>query len=75
MPLEQVYPKLKKFFVDKMKVMTMNIDVLVQELARTAKKTAPDFDEIKRIILAIGQLLAADPEVKIKDEFLNSTLR
>ncbi|KAK5286430.1 hypothetical protein LTR43_010495 [Exophiala xenobiotica] len=71
-PLDQVYPKLKNFFVDKMQVMTMNINVLVQELAKTTKKTAPDFDEIKRIILAIGQLLAADPDVKIKDEFLTA---
>ncbi|KAK5457302.1 hypothetical protein LTS15_005083 [Exophiala xenobiotica] len=71
-PLDQLYPKLKNFFVDKMQVMTMNINVLVQELAKTTKKTAPDFDEIKRIILAIGQLLAADPDVKIKDEFLTA---
>jgi hypothetical protein len=71
-PLDQVYPKLKKFFVDKMKVMTMNINVLVQELAGTAKKTPPDFEEIKRIMLAIGQLLAADPNVKINEEFLKT---
>ncbi|KEF60999.1 uncharacterized protein A1O9_02563 [Exophiala aquamarina CBS 119918] len=72
-PLDQVYPKLKKFFVDKMKVMTMNIDVLVQELARTAKAiTAPDFEEIKRIMLAIGQLLAADPNVNVNAEFLKA---
>jgi len=56
-----------------MKVMTMNINVLIQELARTAKATtAPDFDEIKRIMLAIGQLLAADPKVNINVEFLGT---
>lgn len=77
-PLDQVYPKLKKFFVDKMKVMTMSINVLVQELARTARAmtvktmTAPDFEEIKHIILAIGQLLAADPNVNINAEFLKA---
>lgn len=72
-PLDKVYPKLKIFFVDKMGVMTMNINVLVQELARTAKATTgPDFEEIKRIMLAIGQLLAADPNVKVNAEFLKT---
>jgi hypothetical protein len=71
-PLDQVYPKLKDFFVDKMKVLTMNINTLLQELARTARKTAPDFEEIKRIILAVGQLLAADPQIKINEECLKA---
>ncbi|RVX68617.1 hypothetical protein B0A52_07044 [Exophiala mesophila] len=72
LPLDHVYPQLKKFFVDKMKVRTMNINVLLQELGRTAKKFSPDFDEVKRIILTTGKLLASDPEVKVKEDQLRT---
>lgn len=72
LPLDRVYPRLKKFFVDKMKVRTMNINVLLQELGRTAKKTSPDVDEVKRIILTIGELLASDPEVEVNEEQLRT---
>ncbi|KIW72175.1 hypothetical protein, variant [Phialophora macrospora] len=71
-PLDRVYPQLKEFFVNKMKVMTMNINVLLQELGRTAKKTSPDTDEVKRIMLAMGELLASDCEVEINEEKLRS---
>ncbi|ETI26864.1 hypothetical protein G647_10310 [Cladophialophora carrionii CBS 160.54] len=72
LPLDHVYPQLKKFFVDKMKVRTMNINVLLQELGRTAKKTSPDVDEVKRIILTIGELLASDREVQVNEEQLRA---
>ena len=55
-----------------MKVRTMNINVLLQELGRTAKKFSPDFDEVKRIILTTGKLLASDPEVKVKEDQLRT---
>ncbi|KIW14560.1 hypothetical protein PV08_07344 [Exophiala spinifera] len=71
-PLDHLYPRLKNFFVDKMKVRTVNINVLLQELGRTAQKTSPDFDEIKRIILTIGEVLASDPEVEVNEEHLRS---
>ncbi|OAG40830.1 hypothetical protein AYO21_04907 [Fonsecaea monophora] len=72
LPLDHVYPGLKKFFVDKMKVRTMSINVLLQELGRTAKKTSPDVDEIKRIIHTIGELLSSDPEVEVSEEQLTT---
>ncbi|KIX09215.1 uncharacterized protein Z518_00294 [Rhinocladiella mackenziei CBS 650.93] len=70
-PLEQTYPKLKNFFVDKMKVMPMSINVLVQELSKITNKADPDFDEHKRIMLEIGQLLAANPATEVNGEYLD----
>ena len=72
MPLDRTYPELKKFFVDKMRVMLMNVDVLVQELTKIAKKATPDVDEVKRVMLAIGQCLAADPTAKVNEGYLDS---
>ncbi|OAL29177.1 hypothetical protein AYO20_09230 [Fonsecaea nubica] len=72
LPLDHVYPGLKKFFVDKMKVRTMNINVLLQELGKGAKKTSPNVDEIKRIIHTIGELLSSDPEVEVNEEQLRT---
>lgn len=72
LPLDRVYPRLKKFFVDKMKVRTMNINILLQELERTAQKDSPDIDEVKRIILTVGQLLASDPKVKVNEHQLRT---
>lgn len=50
----------------------MNINVLLQELGRTAKKTSPDVDEVKRIILTIAELLASDPGVEVNEEQLRT---
>jgi len=72
LPLDHVYPQLKKFFVDKMKVRTMNIDVPLQELERTANKNSPNIDEVKRIILTPSEFLASDPEVEVNKERLSS---
>ena len=72
MPLDRTYPELKKFFVDEMRVISMNVNVLVQELTKIAKKASPDVDEVKRIMLAIGQILASDPAVKVNERYLDS---
>ncbi|KAL2441686.1 hypothetical protein ABEF95_016087 [Exophiala dermatitidis] len=71
-PLDQVYDGLKEFFVKKVKVKTMNINVLLQELGRTAERTSPDVDEVKRIILTVGELLASDPEVAVNEKQLRN---
>ena len=71
-PLEHVYPQLKEFFVGMLKVATMSINVLLQELGRAAKNTNPDFDEIKRLMLATSQLLAADDKMTINEEQLRN---
>lgn len=71
-PLDQVYRGLKEFFVKKMKVKTMKINVLLQELGRTAERTSPDVDEVKRIILTVGELLASDPEVEVNEKQLRN---
>ncbi|KAL2441693.1 hypothetical protein ABEF95_016142 [Exophiala dermatitidis] len=71
-PLDQVYDRLKEFFVKKLKVKTMNINVLLQELGRTAEKPSPDVDEVKRIILTVGELLASDPEVEVNEKQLRN---
>jgi hypothetical protein len=71
-PLDRTYPELKNFFVNKMRVMPMNVNVLVQELTRTAKKATPDVDEVKRTMSAIGQILAATPTAKVNEGYLDS---
>jgi len=58
-----------------MKVRTININVLLQELGRTAKKTSPDVNEVKRIILTISELLALDPKVEVNEEQLRTLER
>jgi hypothetical protein len=71
-PLEKVYPGLRKFFVEEMRVMTMNANVLAKELAKTSKASSLDIDELKRIILVLGQILAADPAAKVTNEHLDN---
>lgn len=50
----------------------MNINVLVHELTNTAKKVPLGVAEIKRIMIAIGQLLAADSNTKINEQTLKN---
>ena len=71
-PLERTYPTLKKFFVDQIRVVPMNINILVQELTKVVKKAPPNIGEVKRIMLAVGQILAVDPTVKVNEGHLDS---
>lgn len=71
-PLETIYSGLRSFFVDQLRVVPMNINVLLQELAKLAKKSPPKSDEIKDIMIAVGQILGSDPSATFKTEHVES---
>jgi hypothetical protein len=71
-PLEQSFPELREFFVEVLKVATMNTTLLTEELISYSRNPNKDPQRIKQIILAIGQMLAADPSSQIKQESLHS---
>lgn len=53
-----------------MKVMTMNINTLAVNLARTTKTPYRSVKEVKAIILVLGRLLAADLNTKVEASVL-----
>ena len=69
-PLDEFYLELRTFFVEHLRVMPMTPDVLVQELDRLSKRSVPDFQEARRIVLALGQILATQSKSTLTDKSL-----
>jgi hypothetical protein len=54
-----------------MKVMPMTPDVPAEELDRISKLANPDLDEARRILFALGQVLAASSQSTLSDKSMN----
>ena len=74
-PLEQSFPELREFFVEVLQVRTIDTMLLIEELMVSSKSRNKDLQEIKRIMLAIGQMLASDASAQLKQETLQSLRR
>jgi hypothetical protein len=61
-PLEDTYPKLQKFFVDKLGVVVADSGVLVEELRQEALRAPADQTRLKDIMRVLSQLLAKDSD-------------
>jgi hypothetical protein len=64
-PLDGLYPTLKGFFVDGLKVPIMTPTVLVKQLIELAEARSPDSKDSKRLTTALGQVLGRDASTKI----------
>ena len=69
-PLDEIYPELRTFFVEHLKVMPMTPDVLVQELDGLSRRLVPDFQEARAIMLALGQILATQSKSTLSEKSL-----
>jgi hypothetical protein len=69
-PLDELYPGLRTFFVNHVRVMPMTPDVLAQELDKLSRRRSPDPHEARRILLALGQVLAASNQPTLSDKSL-----
>lgn len=71
-PLEPIFPNLKAFFVDVLQVRLMDVNVLIQQLAALARIGGSNTDEVKRIMLGIGQILGSKPETKVQKAHMDT---
>ena len=69
-PLDELYPYLRSFFVEHLRVLPMTPTVLVQELVKLAKQSDPDPDDARRIMFALGQILGAEAKATVSDKSL-----
>ncbi|KAL9115876.1 MAG: hypothetical protein Q9227_000244 [Pyrenula ochraceoflavens] len=76
-PLEQTYPQLQEFFVNKLQTRTISADVLCQELISVCSSDNKNerFQQVKSLMFALGQTIASDPHDKISRDSLSSLRR
>ncbi|KIW13179.1 hypothetical protein PV08_08366 [Exophiala spinifera] len=67
-PLDEMFPQLQNFFVDKVEVLPLKIDMLIEDLVKAVEEQRTDFQKVKQIILAIGQLLASDDAIDLNED-------
>lgn len=76
-PLERLYPELQAFFVEKLQVTTITVDVLMRELkvashaaAGNGNKGNAQFIRVKNLMIALGQALTTNSGDEIPMENL-----
>ena len=59
-PIQSVYPRLKAFFVDRLGVETVRVELLVDQILRFSKRDIPDIGSIKENMRVLSMMLVTE---------------
>ena len=70
--LDNSYPNLQTFFVEHLRVKTASVSMLIQELITLANQGVKEAKELKSIMIAVGTMLAQEPNLNALGASLNN---